>query len=108
MQSMHDYVSQADRCRMLFVQHYFDEKTLTTCGICDVCLARRKKENHQDFDQLKKEVLAIVRQKLLTLEQIEDIIQPKDNALFIDAIRDLVDDGLIEYDSAWQLKMAAS
>ena len=106
MEAMSDYVSQTDRCRMLFIQHYFDEKSLLTCGICDVCLARRKKENHEDFEALRKEVMAIVKQKAITLEQMEEIINPKDNTLFIDVIRDLVDEGIIEYDSAWQLRLS--
>jgi ATP-dependent DNA helicase RecQ len=108
MNAMHEYTSQQDRCRMLFMQHYFDEKSLITCGICDVCLARRKNENHSDFESMRKEIIVIVRQKLLTIEQIEEIISPKDNALFIDVIRDLVDEGIIEYDAGWQLKISTS
>jgi ATP-dependent DNA helicase RecQ len=106
MNAMHDYTSQQERCRMLFIQHYFGEKTLATCGICDVCLARRKRENHSDFESMRKEIVTIVKQKLLTIEEIEEIINPKDNSLFIDVIRDLVDEGIIEYDAGWQLKIS--
>ena len=93
---------------MLFIQHYFDEKTLSTCGICDVCLARKKSENHHDFDLLRNQILAVVKQKTLTIEQIEEIINPKDSTLFVDVVRDMVDEGLIEYDSVWQLKISQS
>jgi len=105
MEAMQSYVSSSDRCRMLMLQHYFDEKTLATCGICDVCLERKKKENQHAFKDMRNEVLTVVRQDAFTLEQVEEIISPKDNTLFIDVVRDLVDEGIIEYDSAWRLKI---
>jgi predicted transcriptional regulator len=55
---------------------------------------------------MRKEIVTIVKQKLLTIEEIEEIINPKDNSLFIDVIRDLVDEGIIEYDAGWQLKIS--
>ncbi|HYF70573.1 MAG TPA: ATP-dependent DNA helicase RecQ [Ohtaekwangia sp.] len=105
MAAMQNYVSSSDRCRMLMLQHYFDEKTLATCGICDVCLERKKKENQHAFKDMRSEVLTVVRQDAFTLEQVEEIISPKDNTLFIDVVRDLVDEGVVEYDSAWRLKI---
>jgi ATP-dependent DNA helicase RecQ len=69
-----------------------------------VCIAKKKKENLKEIAELKKEILTLVKEKLYTIEQLEKRITPPDTELFIDVIREMVDDGEIEYDSVWRLK----
>ena len=88
---------------MQVIQDYFGEVTYKTCGICDVCIEQRKSENLHTVKELRDEVLNVLKEKALTVEQLEEFIAPRDQELFIDVIREMVDEGLLEYDSVWKL-----
>src|SRR5690606_24598511 len=105
MKAMIDFTVRENRCRMQLVQEYFDENTDKTCGICDVCIGNRKKENKQALTEMQREIFTIVSEKTVSIERLEEIISPRDHELFVDAVREMLEDGKIEYDSAWQLKI---
>ncbi|MEO7990969.1 MAG: ATP-dependent DNA helicase RecQ [Chryseolinea sp.] len=105
MNAMISYVTSDHRCRMQMIQDYFNEDTFKTCGICDVCINKRKSESGEGFDDVKKEILTVVRKKSITVEQLEDEIAPRDHELFVDAVRELVDDGIVKYDDGWKLNL---
>lgn len=104
MTSMISFVETNFRCRMQFIQDYFDEQTDETCGICDVCIEKRKMDNLRDFEKLRDEVLAAMKGKVLSVEQLEEHISPKDRELFVDVVRELVDEGYLAYDQVWRLQ----
>jgi ATP-dependent DNA helicase RecQ len=105
MKAMAEFVTSTHRCRMHLVQEYFGEETETDCGKCDVCIAKKKKENLLEIKELRKEVLLLLKANLYTIEQLEKRVAPADTELFIDVIREMVDDGEIEYDSVWRLRI---
>jgi ATP-dependent DNA helicase RecQ len=105
MKAMVEFVTSSHRCRMQLVQEYFGEEAEATCGKCDVCISKKKKENLLEIKELRKEVIIILKSNLYTIEQLEKRIAPSDTELFIDVIREMVDDGEIEYDSAWRLRI---
>ena len=79
--------------------------TFDVCGICDVCFQKRKKENVRAIEELRAEVLVMLQGGAQTIEYLEERIAPRDHELFVDVIRDMVDDGALEYDQAWKLKL---
>lgn len=105
MEQMITYVTSNDRCRMLMIQQYFDERTVETCGLCDVCVAARKQENRTEVEGMRIEVLSVIREKVLTIEQLEEIIAPTDPEVFVEVVRELVDEGQMEYDDVWRLRL---
>ncbi|HEU5291341.1 MAG TPA: ATP-dependent DNA helicase RecQ [Cyclobacteriaceae bacterium] len=105
MNAMIEFVRSSHRCRMQLIQEYFGEETDTACGKCDVCIARKKKENLKEISELRNEVIRLLEEKLYTIEQLEKRITPPDAELFVDVIREMVDEGVIEYDSVWRLKI---
>ena len=105
MNAMIEFATSSHRCRMQLIQEYFGEETDATCGKCDVCIAKKKKENLKEISDLRTEVLTLLKTKLYSIEQLEKRILPADAELFIDVIREMVDDGEIEYDSTWRLKI---
>lgn len=105
MKAMIDFTVSENRCRMQLVQEYFDEETDNTCGICDICIGNRKKENKQALTEMQREILTLVTDKPVSIERLEEIISPRDHELFVDAVREMLDDGKIEYDKTWQLKI---
>lgn len=105
MKAMADFVT-LERCRMQQIQLYFDEEPVKVCGICDVCVKNRKRDNAQAFGEMRSEVMRVLENKSLTVEQIETYIAPENHELFVDVVRDMVDDGVIRYDSVWKLGIA--
>ena len=104
MKAMISFAETTFRCRMQLIQEYFDEHTEATCGICDVCIGKRKKGNLLAFEKLRKEVLTVMKTNVLTVEQLEKQIAPKDRELFVDVVRELVDEGFLVYDKVWKLQ----
>lgn len=105
MRAMTDFVQNTFRCRMQYIQQYFDEYTEELCGICDVCISRRKKDNLKAYDQLREEVLTVMKQNKLSIDELERQIEPQDRELFVDVVRELVDEGILAYDNVWRLQI---
>ncbi|HEX5171244.1 MAG TPA: ATP-dependent DNA helicase RecQ [Cyclobacteriaceae bacterium] len=103
MKAMVNFVTQLHQCRMLLIQDYFGEKSSDECHICDVCVSKRKKENHLEAAEVRSEVLLLIAKKKMSVEELEEQIAPKDRELFIDVIREMVDEGEIAYDEVWRL-----
>lgn len=106
MKAMVSFVETGLRCRMQLIQDYFDEHTETTCGICDVCIEKRKKNNVLAFERLREEVLTVMKKNTMSVEQLENQIAPGDRELFVDVVRELVDEGVLKYDNVWRLRLA--
>lgn len=104
MEAMIRFATSGQTCRMQQVQLYFGEESWETCGICDVCVAKRKKENLAEAKGLRDEILRLAKENDYTLEQLEERIQPRDNELFVEVIRELVDENKLEYDEVWRLR----
>ena len=105
MQAMIGFVENKVRCRMQMIQDYFGESTEATCGLCDVCIAKRKKDNLLIYEKLREEVLHVMKNNSFSVEQLEKEIGPSDRELFVDVVRELVDEGVLVYDNAWRLKV---
>jgi len=108
VKAMVDYTISAERCRMQRIQEYFSEESLNTCGICDVCIQQRKKENLEDIDSLRSEILAVLKGNPATIEKLEEQIAPRDQELFTEVVRELVDEERLLYDDAWKLHLTKS
>lgn len=103
MKAMADFVTNSTQCRMQMIQEYFGEEPVDVCGKCDVCVARRKKENQHELTDLRNQVLLLLSRGGKTVEELEEQIAPRDHELFVDVVREMVDDGEIEYDAVWRL-----
>lgn len=105
MDAMIAFATTLHRCRMQMIQDYFNEVTFDTCGICDVCIERRKNDNRLAFQELWEEVLNALKHGQKTVEELEEQIAPRNHELFVDVVREMVDDGILLYDNAWRLKL---
>jgi ATP-dependent DNA helicase RecQ len=105
MKAMVEFVTSKHRCRMQLIQEYFGEETHLHCGKCDVCIAQHKKEHSFEIKETHDEILKLLQERPYTIEDLEEKISPKDSDLFVDIIRELVDDGIAEYDAAWRLQL---
>lgn len=106
MEAMRTYVEQDHRCRMQMIQEYFDEITYATCGLCDVCINKRKTENLVMVKDYEQQILYLLKQKPMTVEELETAVDPQEKELFIEVVREMVDSALIAYDEYWVLRKA--
>jgi ATP-dependent DNA helicase RecQ len=105
MEAMVNYVNQSHRCRMQVIQEYFDEVTYETCGRCDVCLEKKKKENLAVFSDYHDQIVYLLKQKNMTVEELELAVAPADHEVFVEVVREMVDAGTIGYDAYWVLSI---
>lgn len=103
MEAMINYTEQTHRCRMQVIQEYFDEITYETCGICDVCIDKKKKDNLSMLKDYGEQIHYLLNKKPLPVDELEKAVSPKDKELFIEVVRELVDAGTIFYDEHWVL-----
>ncbi len=105
MEAMKNYVEQDHRCRMQVIQEYFDEETYSVCGMCDICISKRKTENLAMLKDYEDQILYLLKQKPMTVEDLETAVDPKEKELFIDVVREMVDSAQIAYDEFWVLRL---
>ncbi len=103
MQAMINYTSQTHRCRMQLVQDYFNEITDTTCGRCDVCIDKHKKENTALINDYEQQINYLLSQKPMTVDELELAVDPAEKEVFIEVIREMVDSEVVYYDEVWVL-----
>lgn len=56
LDAMQQYADNDTECRSMMLQRYFGDTEATPCGVCDICLSRRKKAT-----SLEDDILAMLR-----------------------------------------------
>ncbi len=105
MEAIIGYAEQSHRCRMQVIQEYFDEVTYTTCGVCDVCIDKRKKQDRSVIIDYQNQITYLLTQKPVSPEELEESVCPKDHDLFVEVVREMVDAAKIYYDDSWVLHL---
>jgi ATP-dependent DNA helicase RecQ len=105
MKAMIDYATQGHQCRQWIMLDYFDEKNYGTCGVCDVCLSKKKKENLAELKDYREQILYLLKRKPMTVDELESEVKPNDHDLMMEVVREMVDDGEIRYDEFWVLRI---
>lgn len=87
-------------CRSQMLLRYFDEKNPQKCGVCDVCLEEKKRNQDLDaFDLITKEVVQLLSIAPLNIDELVAGIKPGSEKDKIETIRTLLDAGKIKSDS---------
>ena len=87
------YANESEECRSRIIEHYFSNTMSEPCGICDNCLARKKREksNSKNYEE---QILRILATEPMTIKEL--IAQIKGNEQnIIDTIRQLTENGTI-------------
>lgn len=103
-EDMIDFADNTTRCRMNFIQEYFGESVVATCGHCDVCIEKKKKNEIENIQIIREKILRILENKPYPPDELEKLLKPSDNKLFTEVLRGLIDDGIIGYDENWCLQ----
>ncbi|MGL5920949.1 MAG: RecQ family zinc-binding domain-containing protein, partial [Bacteroidales bacterium] len=96
IQSMIEYITERDLCRSKYLLAYFGEHEAEDCGICDVCV-NRKKQNKESEAACISAILNVLESNELSLEEIlVQLSYPREK--LINVIRQLMDDRFIGKD----------
>lgn len=95
IEAMNDYAVREDVCRSRMLLSYFDEKNITDCGQCDVCISRKKKDlSDNDFRVLCGQIeLLLQQQDYKITELIQQLSSSFDERDIKKVIRYQVDNG---------------
>ncbi len=81
--AMIGYATSEDACRSRILLRYFGEKNEHNCGQCDICIAKKKRLSLStpNYDELKEEILTLLKHKKYTAAQIVDLINADKEAV---------------------------
>ena len=87
------YANEENECRSRIIEQYFCNKMSEPCGICDNCLAhkRREKSNATNFNE---QILSLLAAEPMTVKELVDRIKGNEQSI-IEAIRQLTEKGAI-------------
>ncbi len=108
MKAMSNYVTQSTSCRMQVMQEYFDESNTRPCGMCDVCIDRKKKEDLHALTSYREQILFVLKDKKMPVDELESIVDPKDKEVFVELVREMLDEGVLHYDDFWMIGLGRS
>lgn len=104
LEAMIAYATNNSRCRSTQIVHYFDEFGVDDCGICDVCLARKKNPDDTTKQSLLQEKIAeVLSQSSLSVPEVVKALPEFDADLVTATLRHLLDTRQLTYDNAHKL-----
>ena len=105
METMIAYASQTENCRSLFLRSYFGEQSEIPCGICDICLRKKKLLANKGENQiiLKQLLTHFSTHSALSIDQFIALLGlEKTESLF--RLRHFLDEGILILDENRKLK----
>jgi len=91
--------AEAQKCRSNMLLRYFDEITDEKCGVCDVCVAEKKREGKQNlFEQISYEILELLASNHLSIDELIERIPLGSEQEKVKIFRDMLDSGKIKTD----------
>lgn len=99
------YIENATLCRANQISQYFGEESDDYCGICDVCV-ERKKNSDDRTKQIKSTILQTLSEgKRFSLQSLPTDTGIKDDKETIDVLRGMEDEGQIVSESDGMYKL---
>jgi ATP-dependent DNA helicase RecQ len=85
---------------------YFGEISYEPCGVCDVCLQKKKEHRLSEnyYELYRERILSALEFKSLTIEELLNVINPKTREALIEALQKIIEVGELEYTDENKLK----
>jgi ATP-dependent DNA helicase RecQ len=87
------YANEEQECRSRIIEQYFCDKMSEPCGICDNCLARKKREK-SNAANYEKQIIDLLVAEPMTIKEVVAKIVGNEQAI-IEAVRQLTEKGTI-------------
>ena len=102
---MLEYAAEQEQCRSQMLSAYFGDTEAKECGICDICIARRKTSKGVVVEEdLQAQILAKLSEQALS---VRDLIAEFrcDPQLLLDALKEMHEKGVVETDTAGLIRI---
>ena len=99
------YANEKSECRSHIIEEYFCDKMSEPCGICDNCLARKKREK-RNCANYEQQILSLLATKPMTIKEVVARIIGNEQTI-IEVIRQLTEKGKISAEGS-KLRVGAS
>ena len=96
------FVNNDEECRSVQLLRYFNEKTRKTCGRCDVC--QKQGKNRISYETIEEKVRSVMREDGQSVKDVLSQCAEYDESAVLDSIRFLIDNGVLQLDSAGKVK----
>ena len=87
------YANEESECRSRIIEQYFCDKMSEPCGICDNCLARKRREKSTSANY-EEQILSLLATEPMTIKEVVARIVGNEQTI-IEAIRHLTEKGTI-------------
>lgn len=105
LNGMLGYANNIVECRSKKLVSYFDEYSSEDCGICDVCLQRKKTElSANEFEALMQHIHQVTSKQPLMIGELVKRVPGVAEEKIIDTVRYLLDNDKLRYNSSQQLE----
>lgn len=93
-----EYATSDNNCRSRMLLRYFGEKNEHNCGICDVCLQKKKKSSAlsaSEYNSIRAEVIRLLTEQPLTPDVLRKRLPTITKEKLVSVVRHLLDEGYI-------------
>jgi ATP-dependent DNA helicase RecQ len=106
-EAMISYVNNSQLCRTNQFQAYFGEESDEQCGVCDVCVERKKRGLlPQQEDVLRANLIATLKNhRALTLEELTEKVGKKNDLMTVGFLRAMEDEGIVRTQDDGKIKL---
>jgi ATP-dependent DNA helicase RecQ len=101
------YASNKNRCRTILLLEYFNEMDGQDCGVCDVCLKKKKNEASAEInEELGNQILLYLKSYgSVTPRALSRIFENVAEKPLLQTLRYLIDEEIIHYDQVGKLTL---
>ena len=100
--AMARYIRDDETCRQLLLMEYFGQKEEKPCGICDVCIGKKKRLHREERKSLEERILQVLAKQNTNIRELVRQLG-EDEEVVIGQVRKLLDEGKIQYGSTLEL-----
>ena len=100
--AMARYIRDDETCRQLLLMEYFGQKEDKPCGICDVCIGKKKRLHREERKSLEEQILQVLAKQNTNIRELVRQLG-EDEEVVIGQVRKLLDEGKIQYVSTLEL-----
>ena len=87
------YANEESECRSRIIEQYFCDRMSEPCGICDNCLARKRKEKSTSANY-EQQILSLLATEPMSIKELVAKIKGNEQSI-IEAVRQLTEQGKI-------------
>ena len=87
------YANDDNECRSRIIESYFCDKKSEPCGICDNCLARKRREK-ADSTKLEEEIMVLLATEEMTIKELIAKIKGNEQTILA-TVRQLIEQGKV-------------